>query len=135
VSRQLVHGVDTHRDADSHGKHAGHQGQFKRGGEALPDQARDLRTLAQAQTEFALCRVNQEVPELHEEGLVQAQVDAQLPDLVGLGVLPEQEDDRVADVLEQHEGDEGHGNHDNHCLEQTAQNEGEHFDRNGKGRC
>ena len=79
--------------------------------------------------------MHQKVPELHEERLVQPQVDPQLPDLVGLGILPEQEDDGVADILEQHEGDEGHGDHDNHCLEQTTQNEGEHVDRGGKGRC
>ena len=47
-------------------------------------------------------------------------------DLVGLGVLPEQEDHRVADVLEQQERDERDRDHHDHGLDQSAQDEGEH---------
>ena len=104
----------------SHGQHGRDQGQLERRGKALADQPRDLGALAQAQAELALRRIDQEMPELHEEGLVQPQVGAQLADLVGLGVLPEQEDHRIADVLEQHERDERHRDHDDHSLEQAA---------------
>ena len=62
-------------------QHGRHQREFQRGREALADQARDLGALAQAQAELALRRIDQEVPELHEEGLVQPQVGAQLRDL------------------------------------------------------
>ena len=47
-------------------------------------------------------------------------------DLVGFGVLPEQEDHRVADILEQQERDERDCDHDDHSLEQAAQDKGEH---------
>ena len=71
--------------------------------------------------------LTQEMPELHEEGLVQPQVGAQFADLLGRGVLPEQEDHRIADILEQQEGDEGDRDHDDHGLDQAAQDEGEHL--------
>ena len=66
-----------------------------------------LRALPQAQAELALHRVADEVRELHGERLVEAEVGAQLPALLRRGVLAEDVRDRVADVLEQHEGDEG----------------------------
>ena len=64
--------------------------------------------------------------ELHREGLVEAEVGAQLRALLGRGVLPQQVGHRVADILEQHEGDEGHREHDHDGLEQAAQDEGQH---------
>jgi hypothetical protein len=66
------------------------------------------------------------VPELHDEGLVQPEVCAQLADLLGRGVLTQQEHHRVAHILEQQEGDEGHGDHDHHRLDQALQDESEH---------
>ena len=95
-------------------------------GKRSRDQARNLGALAQAQAEFALRRIDQEMPELHEEGLVQPQVGAQLADLLRRGVLPQQEDHGVADILEQQERDERDCDHDNHGLDQAAQDKGEH---------
>ena len=47
-------------------------------------------------------------------------------DLLGRGVLPEQEHHRIAHVLEQHEGDERHGDHHDHGLEQATENKCKH---------
>jgi hypothetical protein len=64
--------------------------------------------------------------ELHKKGLVQAQVGAQLRDLIGLGVLAQQEHDRVAHILEQHECKKSNSHHDNDCLKKTPENKREH---------
>jgi hypothetical protein len=82
--------------------------------------------LAQAQAELALHRIHQEVPELHVEGLVQAERGAQLADLLRPGILPEQEDHRIAHVLEQQEGDVRDHHHDHHGLEHASQDESKH---------
>ena len=86
-----------------------------------------MRALAQAEAELALHRVAEEVRELHEERLVEAEVGAQLRAICsGVASCPSMNDHRVADVLEQHEGDERHREHDEHGLDQAAQDEGEH---------
>jgi hypothetical protein len=66
------------------------------------------------------------VPELHREGLVEAQIGTQLRTLLRRRVLPEQIVDRIADVLEQQEGDEGYRQHHDDGLGETADDEGKH---------
>ena len=100
--------------------------QFQRRREALGDQRRHLAALAQAEAELALHRIADEAAELHDEGLVEPEVAAQLVALLLRGVLAQQVGDRVADVLEQHEGDEGHREHHDDGLGQPAKNENEH---------
>ena len=118
--------VDAHRDADASARKRRDERELERGREALRDQARHLGALAQRQAEFALRGVAEEVPELHEERLVEAELGAQLAHLLGRRVLAEQEHDRIADVLEQQEGDEGDRDHHDHGLDQAAQDKGEH---------
>ena len=65
---------------------------------------------------------------------VQPQRGAHLGHLVGRGVLPEQDGHRVAHELEQHEGNEGHGDHDDHGLQEAAQYEGKHCCMSAVGR-
>jgi hypothetical protein len=122
----LEGGIHTHGNANHQGQHGGHQGQLQRGREALGNEARNLGPLAQAQAKFALGCIHQKVPKLHEERFVEPQRCAQFADLLGGSVLAQQEHHGVPDILEQHEGDEGHRDHDNHSLYQAAQYEGEH---------
>ena len=110
------------------------QRQFERRRQALDDQRRDLAPLAQAQAELALRGIGDEVPELHREGLVEPEVGAQLRALLRRCVLAEQVGDRIADVLEQQERDEGHRQHHDDGLEQAAEDEGEHARRSVRKR-
>jgi hypothetical protein len=119
-------GVDAHRDADEERQHGRDEGQLQRGRKAFADQARHLGALAQAQAELALRRIDEEVPELHEEGPVEPQGGAHFTDLLGLGILTQQEHDGVADVLEQEEGNERDRDHHDHGLDQAAQYKGNH---------
>ncbi|MCY1524161.1 hypothetical protein D9M68_590840 [compost metagenome] len=66
------------------------------------------------------------MPELHEEGSVEPQCGAHFTDLVGLGILPQQEHDRVADILKEEEGNERNRDHHDHGLDQAAQYKGSH---------
>jgi len=76
------------------------------------------------------------VPELHEEGLIEPQVGAQLADLLRRRVLPQQKHHRVAHVLEEQKGNKGDRDHHNDSLQQTAKNECTHrFKKDSEGRC
>jgi hypothetical protein len=75
------------------------------------------------------------VPELHEERLIKPQIGAQRANLLRRGVLSQQEDDGVADVLKQQKCDEGHGDHDDHGLKQAAQDKGKHGGRISESAC
>ena len=63
---------------------------------------------------------------LHKEGLIQPQLCAQFTNLLRGGVLPQQEHHGIADILEQHESDESHRDHDNHGLNEAAQDKSKH---------
>lgn len=82
--------------------------------------------MTQADTEFALHRIAEEMPELDEERAIEAKRRAHRGGFLGCGVLSEQEHDRVADILEQHEGDQGDRDHDDQRLDEATQDEGEH---------
>ena len=58
--------------------------------------------------------------------VVEAEVCAQLSDLLRRGVLPEQEHHRVTHILEQQERDERHRDHDDHSLHQPLHDKGQH---------
>lgn len=73
-------------------------------------------------------RIQREVPELHNEWLVQAQIGAQLTDLIGLGILPQQEHHRVTHILKQHESNKADSDHYQHRLRQAPDYECEHVD-------
>ena len=118
--------VHPHRNANEQGQEGRHQSQLQGGRQALDDQARDLGALTQAQAELAVDRIPQKVCVLHEKRLIQPQISPQLPDLVGRGVLAQQEHHRIAHILKQQEGNEGHRHHHQHGLEQSLNNEGEH---------
>ena len=120
--------IDPERYAQAQRDEAGHQGQFQRGRKALGNEAGDLAALTQADAEIALRGVADEARELHREGLIQPQVLAQCGALFFGRVLAQQVGDRVADVLEQHEGDEGHRQHDDDGLDQAAKDEDQHED-------
>ena len=70
--------------------------------------------------------VHQEVSKLYKERFVQTEGGAQLTNLFRGGILAQQEHHGISHVLEQHEGDEGHRDHDNHSLDQAAQYKGKH---------
>jgi hypothetical protein len=70
----------------------------------------------------------QKAPELHKEGLVQTQTRAQFLDLIGPGILAQQKHDRIAHVLKQQECNEGDGDHDDHGLKESLENESKHGD-------
>ena len=61
-----------------------------------------------------------EVAELDIEGLVEPEIGAQARPVFGSGILAEHLVHRVADVLEQQEGDEGHRQHHEDGLQQTG---------------
>ena len=105
--------------------------QLQRGRQALDDQRRDLAALTQAQAKVTLQRIADEVRKLQRKGLVQAQFGTQGHALLRRGVLAQHAGHRVAHVLEQHEGDEGHRQHHHEGLGKTAQDEGEHAVRGG----
>ena len=105
---------------------AASEGQFERRGQPLGDQRRDLAPLAQAEAELALARIADEARELDRERLVEAEIGAQLRPLLRRGVLAEDVGDRIADVLEQHERDERHREHDEDGLDKAAKDEGKH---------
>jgi len=79
-----------------------------------------------AEPEFTLHRVGQEMPELHEESLVETKIGAQLADLLGGGVLAQQKNHRIAHVLKQHERDQRNADHDDHGLRQAPKYECKH---------
>ena len=118
--------VDPHRHPDQQGQRGGHQRQLEGGGKAFAQQARHLGTQTQAQPEFTLHRIGEEMPELHDKGLVQPQIGAQGRTLSGRGVLAEQEHHRIPDVLEQQERHKGDRHHDQDGLNQAAEKEGTH---------
>ena len=120
-SAALERRIHAHGHSDQEGQEGGHQGQFQGGREALGNESGHLGALAQAQAKLALCGVDEEVSELNEERLIQPQLRTQFPNLLGRGVLSEQENHGIPHILEQHEGDEGHRDHDDHCLDQAAQ--------------
>ena len=118
--------VDAHRNPNGQGQKGSYQRQLQRRREPFSNQPGYLGTLAQTQTKLTLCRIHQKMPELDEKRAVQPQVLAQLANLLGGGILPQQEHDGISHILKQHEGDEGHGDHHDHCLDQAAQYKGEH---------
>ena len=81
---------------------------------------------AVADAEIAMQRGPQEAAVLHEERLVEAKLlDQREPLRLGV-VLPEQDVDRVADVVEQGEGDEADDKQDRNSLEEAGKDEAEH---------
>ena len=82
--------------------------------------------MAQTQAKLALHRIDQKVAKLHHKRLVQPQVAAQLRNLIGPRILPEQKHHRVAHILEQHERNESDHPHHHQGLGESAQDEGEH---------
>ena len=85
-----------------------------------------MTALAQTEPELALHRIADKAGELHREGTVQTEITAQIVALFLGSVLPKDAGDRVADILEQHEGDEGHREHHDDSLKQAAKYENQH---------
>jgi hypothetical protein len=118
--------IHAHRNAGDDRDDRGGEGQFERGGQPLLDQRRHRAPLPQADAEVALHRVDDEVAELHEKGLIEPQVGAQPRAVLGCGILAEHLRHRIADVLEQQEGDERDRQHHEDRLQQSADDEGQH---------
>ena len=74
----------------------------------------------------ALHRVADEVPELHVERLIKAQIAAQPRAILGRRILPEHLRHRIADILKQQEGDQRHHQHDENRLQQAANDKSGH---------
>ena len=118
--------IHTHRNTNDQGNTRSDQSQFKGGRKTLSQQPRNFCALTQAQTEFALHCIAQKAGELHDKGLIEPQISAQLPNLFGRGILPKQKHDRVTHILKEHEGDKSHGDHHDHGLYETLENESKH---------
>jgi hypothetical protein len=112
--------VDAHRDAGQQRDHGRGERELEGRRQAFGDQRGHLSALTQAEAEFAARCVADEADELDREGLVEPEVGAQLGALLRRRVLTEDVGDRIADVLEQHEGDEGHAQHDEERLTETT---------------
>src|ERR1700730_9287140 len=89
----------------------------------LPDRLR----LLIGETEISLRRMADEAGELHHETVVQPQFLAQPLTVGEAGVLADHVGDRVANVVEQRKGDQSHDQHHQHRLQETLDDEGEHF--------
>ena len=100
--------------------------QLERRRQPFGDQRRDLASLAQAEPELAAHGIGDEARELDRKRAVEAEVGTQLLALLRRRVLAEDVGDRIADVLEQHERDERHRQHDEDGLDESAKDEGEH---------
>ena len=105
---------------------AARSGELEGRREPLGDERRDLSPLAQAEAELALHGVADEACELDREGALEAEIGAQLLALLRRRVLTQDVGDRIADVLEQHEGDERHRQHHEDGLDEAAKDEGKH---------
>ena len=112
--------IDTKRNADHQGDQGRRSSQFQGCGEALRDQGRDLSALAQAQAKLALHGVADKARELNHKVLIQTQITPKLLPLFRRCVLPQQIGDWIAHVLKQHEGNECHGEHHQHCLSEAT---------------
>jgi len=73
-----------------------------------------------------LCRVNQEATELDHEGIVEAELVAELLALHRRGVLAHHAREGIADVIEEAERDEPDRQHDGKALADAADDEGDH---------
>ena len=73
-----------------------------------------------------LTACDDEAAELHDDGVVEAQVAPQLGAVFQGRVLADHLVDGIADVAEQGEGDQGHGQHDHQRFEEPPDREGEH---------
>ena len=95
----LERGIHAQRHADHQRQHRRDQRQFQRGRQARLQQRGHGFALAQGDAEIALRGVGDEVAELDDGGLVQAQALTQL-DAFGVGgVLAQHDGDGIADVL------------------------------------
>ena len=71
-------------------------------------------------------RIPQEMRILHKKRLVQAEVGAQLRDLLGRGILAQQKHHRIAHILKQQKSHEGHHRHHQNGLQQALNDKGKH---------
>jgi hypothetical protein len=91
-------------------------------------------TLRPSRSEVAPRGVADELRELHEERLIEAEAFAQCLPLGRRSVLADHEGDRIARVLEQHERHERDHQHHQDGLHGTAQHEGKHGEDVGTAR-
>ncbi len=122
-------GIDAHRHADQQGEQRGADRELDGGRQALQDHAVDRLGGAVAQAEPAARGVADEMQELDRCRIVQAELLAQRLALDGRRVLADHAVDRIADVAEQEEGHEAHRQQHGDGLDQSAQDESEHFPR------
>src|SRR5208282_3586658 len=99
--------------------------QLERRREPLLEQRRYRPALAQRKPEITLYRAPDKACELHVEGLVEAEIRAQLRALLLGRVLADHEGHRIAGEVEQPEGDEGNDRHDDDRLQDAAKDERE----------
>jgi hypothetical protein len=121
--------VHAERNADHKCKQRSGGSELERGGQALLQQRRHGPSLSQRAAEIALERVADEMRELHDRRLVEAQLGAELRFFFHRCVLPDHEDHRVAGEIEQPECNQRHDPHDRDGLEDATQDEGEHVGR------
>ena len=76
--------------------------------------------------ELTLRGVAHEARELLVKGLIEPEVAAKRVALFGRGILADHGQHRIAHVLEERERHEGHHQHHDRRLQQTADDEGEH---------
>jgi hypothetical protein len=114
------------RNSHHQRQHGSDQRQLQCGGQPLQDQRGNFATLAQAQAELALRGLGDEAGELQGKGTVESEVGAELGTLLGCRVLTDHGDNRITHIAEQHEGNQGHAQHHQNALGQSAEKENGH---------
>ncbi len=86
----------------------------------------DRTLFPQALPEVTPRRASEEVGVLHVEGLIEPEQMGDPLSILGRGVLPEHEHDRITDEPKEREGNQPDYEHDQHGLEEPADNERGH---------
>src|SRR5690242_20535233 len=96
-------GINSHRYAEENGKQCCHDGKLERGGKALADQRRDRLLDLIGDAEIETRRASDKARELHMQGVIQAEIFAQLQPVLEAGILADHLVDRVTYEAEEKE--------------------------------
>ena len=119
-------GIDAERDSRRERNDRRDEDQLQRRRHALQDQVGDLALELVGNAELALRRVADEAQELHDHRIVQAEPLAQFLAVFQRRFLPDHVVDRVADVIEDHEGQQGDHQQNADGLEHAVDEIAEH---------
>src|SRR5260370_25046050 len=119
-------GIDAERHAEQQGDEGGNEAQFQRRRQTLDDNLGHRPRILIRQAEIAMYGAPDEARKLHDERIVETERLTELVAVLLRRVLPDHVVDRVADEIEQREGNERDRQHNDDRLQQTANDEGDH---------